>query len=272
MSRNGISSAPAVGCRSVSKTFHSAKREVAALDRVDLELISGSMTAIVGPSGCGKSTLLRIIAGLETATDGEVDIDGRPPEALRSSGDVSVGFQDAALLPWRSVASNIALGMRLAGRPKDPDRVQELIRMVGLEGFEQARPGQLSGGMRQRAAIARCLAPRPRLLLLDEPFGAVDELTRRRLNVELPASWEASATTSLLVTHSISEAVFLSDTVAVMGPRPGRIVARVEIDLPRPRTVDHLHSTRFYELVNEVAELLGVDAAPRAKTLDPASA
>lgn len=272
MSRNDTASAPTVLCHSVSKTFGTARREVSALEAVDLELTPGTMTAIVGPSGCGKSTLLRIIAGLETATTGRVEIDGQPPEALRSRGDISVGFQDAALLPWRSVASNIALGMRLAGRPKDPDRVQQLISMVGLDGFEQARPGQLSGGMRQRAAIARCLAPQPRLLLLDEPFGAVDELTRRRLNVELPASWESQSTTSLLVTHSIAEAVFLSDSVAVMGPRPGRIVARVAVDLPRPRTVDHLHSTRFYELVNTVAELLGVDAAPHPKTLDAASA
>ncbi len=264
-------SAPSVLCTAVTKTFGSAKSEVAALAQVDLQLAAGTTTAIVGPSGCGKSTLLRIIAGLEKATGGRVDIDGQPPEALRSRGDISVGFQDAALLPWRSVESNIALGMRLARRPKDSRRVQELIQMVGLEGFERARPSQLSGGMRQRAAIARCLAPQPRLLLLDEPFGAVDELTRRRLNVELPASWTSQSATTLLVTHSIAEAVFLSDSVAVMGPRPGRIVTSIEIDLPRPRIVDHLHSTRFFELVNAVAETLGVDAAP-TEVLHPTSA
>jgi NitT/TauT family transport system ATP-binding protein len=250
-------SAPQVAGTGVTKTFDAGRRgEVAALSDVDLELRPGTCTALVGPSGCGKSTLLRIIAGLESATAGTVLIDGAEPEELRSRGDIAVAFQDPSLLPWRTVTSNVALALKLARRPAAPERVAELIRTVGLEGFESARPAQLSGGMRQRAAIARCLVTEPQLLLLDEPFGAVDELTRRRLNLELPPIWQRSPTTTLLVTHSIPEAVLLADEVVVMTPRPGRIAARVAIDLAQPR---RLHSPEFHALVDEVGDLLGVD-------------
>lgn len=192
--------APVVVCSDVVKEFTGGGGAVLALDGIDLTLRPGTVTAIVGQSGCGKSTLLRIIAGLDTATSGSVTIDGADPSRLRKQGEISVAFQDASLLPWRSVRSNIALALKLARRPADPQRVDALIGIVGLDGFEHAKPAQLSGGMRQRAAIARCLITRPRLLLLDEPFGAVDELTRRRLNLELPPTWQDVGTTTLLVT------------------------------------------------------------------------
>ena len=251
--------APEVAIDGVEKTFGSGARRVQALDTVDLTMRPGTLTALVGPSGCGKSTLLRIIAGLESAGAGRVSVDGADPAALRRRGEIAVAFQDASLLPWRSTASNVALAQRLARQPVDRARVAALLEMVGLKGFEKAKPAQLSGGMRQRAAIARCLASSPRLLLLDEPFGAVDELTRRRLNLELPRAWADTGTTTLLVTHSIPEAVLLADEVVVMSARPGRIIARVAVDLSRPRRAAHLHSPRYHELVDEVGTLLGVD-------------
>lgn len=252
--------APEVVCTAVGKTFPTAADPVVALEPLDLTLESGSVTALVGPSGCGKSTLLRIIAGLEQPDPGgRVSIGGDAPLAVRRRGELAIAFQDASLLPWRTTASNVALAQRLAGQPVDHARVAELLRTVGLVGFEKARPAQLSGGMRQRAAIARCLITSPRLLLLDEPFGAVDELTRRRLNIELPPLWSGSVTTTLLVTHSIPEAVLLADRVLVMSPRPGTMVADLPIDLERPRGSDQLRSARFTGLVDRLGALLGVD-------------
>ncbi len=253
--------APAVVCRGVAKTFAARSADVEALAPTDLDLDPGTLTALVGPSGCGKSTLLRIIAGLEEPDPGgAVRIDDAEPLTMRRRGEIAVAFQDASLLPWRTTASNVALAMRLARQPVDHDRVRSLLELVGLKGFEQARPAELSGGMRQRAAIARCLVTSPRLMLLDEPFGAVDELTRRRLNLELPPTWEKRGTTTLLVTHSISEAVLLADRILVMSPRPGRIVADMGVGIERPRRAHHLHSARFHGLVDEVATLLGVDS------------
>ncbi|OLT12413.1 nitrate/sulfonate/bicarbonate ABC transporter ATP-binding protein [Pseudonocardia sp. CNS-139] len=251
--------APQVACAGVTKTFDGRGGGVQALAGIDLVLRPGGLTALVGPSGCGKSTLLRIIAGLEQPSGGSVLVDGAAPGALRARGEIAVAFQDASLLPWRTVEANVALALRLARRPSAPEKVARLIRTVGLEGFESARPAQLSGGMRQRAAIARCLVTEPRLLLLDEPFGAVDELTRRRLNLELPPIWQGSPTTALLVTHSIPEAVLLADEVIVMSARPGRIAARVSVDIERPRRARHLHTAEFHALVDQVGDLLGVD-------------
>lgn len=255
----GSRTAPEVVCVGVHKQFAGNHGPIHALDDVTLTLRPGSVTALVGPSGCGKSTLLRIIAGLESESSGAVAIDGEDPATLRRDGDVAVGFQDASLLPWRSVTSNIALALKLARRPADPARVGELIELVGLAGFERAKPAQLSGGMRQRVAIARCLVTSPRLLLLDEPFGSVDELTRRRLNLELPPIWQDGRSTTLLVTHSIPEAVLLADDVVVMSPRPGRIAATVAVATERPRRAKHLHLPEFHDLVDEVGVLLGVD-------------
>lgn len=256
---SGASPAPEVVCTDVTKRFDSSSGSVHALDAVSLTLHPGTVTALVGPSGCGKSTLLRIIAGLETVTEGTIEIDGSGPDKLRQDGQIAVAFQDASLLPWRSVESNIALAMKLARQPADRARVAELIDLVGLAGFEKSKPAQLSGGMRQRAAIARCLVTSPRLLLLDEPFGAVDELTRRRLNLELPPIWQDRGSTTLLVTHSIPEAVLLADVVVVMSARPGRIAATVDVPIERPRRARHLHLPEFHDLVDEVGVLLGVD-------------
>jgi NitT/TauT family transport system ATP-binding protein len=253
--------APEVVVEAVSKTFEGPSGPVAALTKITLTLTPGSLTALVGPSGCGKSTLLRIMAGLETPdAGGEVAIDGDDPLAVRRRGELAVAFQDASLLPWRTTYSNVALAQKLARQKVDRDHVRQLLTLVGLKGFEDAQPAQLSGGMRQRAAIARCLVTSPRLLLLDEPFGAVDELTRRRLNLELPPVWTRRGTTTLLVTHSIPEAVLLSDRVLIMSARPGEIVASVDVDLPRPRQAAHLHSEKFHALVDEIGTLLGVDS------------
>ncbi|HRO31221.1 MULTISPECIES: ABC transporter ATP-binding protein [Micrococcaceae] len=252
--------APEVLCTAVAKTFPGPAEPLPVLASLDLTLEAGSVTALVGPSGCGKSTLLRIIAGLEHPdAGGSVRIDGDDPLAVRRRGELAIAFQDASLLPWRTAAGNVALARRLAGQPVDHRKVTRLLDMVGLAGFEKARPAQLSGGMRQRAAIARCLVTEPRLLLLDEPFGAVDELTRRRLNIELPPLWSGATTTTLLVTHSIPEAVLLADRVLVMSARPGSIVADLPVRLERPRRMEQLHSRGFTELVDRIGALLGVD-------------
>lgn len=207
--------APSVQCRGVSKQFGTGRHAVAALEDVTLTLRPGTVTALVGPSGCGKSTLLRIIAGLETASSGDVRVDDRSPDELRRSGQIAVAFQDASLLPWRSVASNIALARTLARQRPDARRVQELIDLVGLSGFERAKPAQLSGGMRQRAAIARCLVTSPRLLLLDEPFGGVDLPSVDAL-VELLQRLRDSGITLLVIEHNLEAVHRLVDRVIAM--------------------------------------------------------
>ena len=227
--------APAIDINHVMKSFQVGGAEIEALRDITLRVEPGAFVALVGPSGCGKSTLLRLIAGLDTAESGTVSVGGRP---VRGPGlDRGVVFQDHRLFPWLTVERNIRLSLRRTGYSDAQKQsiVRELIALVGLTGFEQAQPHQLSGGMSQRAAIARALAPRPDILLLDEPFGALDSLTRTRLQAEFLRIWEHEGITMLMVTHDVEEAVFLSDRVVVLDPRPGRIRKSFDIPLERPR-------------------------------------
>jgi NitT/TauT family transport system ATP-binding protein len=243
----------------VSKSYALDRRNgdsVLALKDVNLTIEDGEFVALLGPSGCGKSTLLHLVAALEEVTTGSILVDGESPALLRDQHRLGIAFQDHALLPWLSVKANVALPFRIAGMPVDYARVRHLIELAGLQGFEEARPSQLSGGMRQRAAIARSLCLEPALLLLDEPFGALDAVTRRRMNLELQEIWLERNLTTLMVTHSVDEALFLADRVVVMSGRPGVIVEAIPVPFPRPRRIDCMRSEQFHQLIDHLTLLL----------------
>src|SRR6476620_9799339 len=257
-----------VEIQKLTKRFE--RGDVVALQDIDLAIEPGEFVSLIGPSGCGKSTLLRIIGDLIQPTSGTVTVNGKPAPRARADHDYGIVFQDSVLFDWRTVAKNVALPLELLGwdRSRRKARVDEMLALVELQGFGDHHPWQLSGGMQMRVAIARALAFEPALLLMDEPFGALDEMTRERLNIELLEIWRRMQSTVVFVTHSISEAVFLSTRVIVMSPRPGRVAGVVDIDLPAVRTVETREDPRFFALVTEVRELLrGVGADEHGSVL-----
>ncbi len=252
-------SSPAVLAQDLSLVFQTADAPVTALSRVDLTIERGEFVSFIGPSGCGKTTLMRVIADLERATSGRIEVNGVSPEQARRARAYGYVFQAAALYPWRSVIRNVMLPLEIMGLPAEERRAraERQLELVGLKGFERKYPWQLSGGMQQRVSIARALAFEPELLLMDEPFGALDEITRDRLNEQLLRLWERTGKTVIFVTHSISEAVYLSSRIVVMSPRPGRIIEVIENPIPmKGRTLDLRDGTEFAAVAHRVREAL----------------
>src|SRR3954463_5786695 len=252
----GADRAPAVRLSEIGQVFEAQDGRMTALEGIDLSIQPGEFVSLIGPSGCGKSTLLRIVGDLISPTSGTVEVNGRAAHDARLGPEYGMVFQAPVLFDWRTVEANVRLPLELMGmeRAKRDARVKEMVELVELGSFMRHYPHQLSGGMQQRVAIARALALDPTLLLMDEPFGALDEMTRERLNAEVLRIWEQTGTTVIFVTHSIPEAVFLSTRVVVMSPRPGRITRIVDIDLPQPRNEQTREQDRYFELVTQVRE------------------
>jgi NitT/TauT family transport system ATP-binding protein len=248
----------AVSCEAVSVRFTSERGTVTALDNIDLVIARGSFLTLLGPSGCGKSTLLRVMADLVAPSSGRVSVMGGAPQAAREARQIGFVFQDPALLAWRTVMENVSLPLEVGGGRALPGArsPQELLELVGLTGWERAYPHELSGGMRQRVAIARALVSGPRLLLMDEPFGALDEITRDRLNEELLQLWETTGTTIVFVTHSIYEAAFLGQSVLLLAARPGRVREQVPVTLPMPRRLAQRETAEFMSLAGHLRRVL----------------
>jgi NitT/TauT family transport system ATP-binding protein len=250
----------AVSCDKISVRFVSERRSTTALEDVSLTLEQGSFLSLLGPSGCGKSTLLRVVADLIPPSAGSVSVLGGTAEQARVNRQLGFVFQDPALLPWRTALENVTLPLEVGGRrtlPQGAPTPRELLKLVGLDGWENTYPHELSGGMRQRVSIARALVSGPKILLMDEPFGALDEITRDRLNEELLRIWQETSTTILFVTHSIYEAVFLGQKVMVMAANPGRVRDIVAIDLPRQRQLRMRETEKFMKIAAHMRELLG---------------
>jgi NitT/TauT family transport system ATP-binding protein len=249
-----MSVVPEVLLRNVGKRFSATSPAV--LEGIDLTVTRGEFVSIIGPSGCGKSTLLKLVAGLEQPTSGDILIDAMTPKNARET--MSFVFQDATLLPWRTVARNVALALELEGRTRDvtADTTAKLLKLVGLTDVAESYPRQLSGGQKMRVSIARALATKPRLLLMDEPFAALDEITRDRMNEEVLRLREEGNWTVLFVTHSVAEAVFLSSRIAILAPHPGRVAHEIAVDLPYPRTATVRESPEFDALVSQTSRQL----------------
>jgi NitT/TauT family transport system ATP-binding protein len=254
---------PIIEVSGLGKTYPHPQHPLRALDGISFSVREGQFVSIVGPSGCGKSTLLQVLAGLLPGTDGTVRVDGDPVTGPLP-GKVAVVFQDALLLPWRTSLANVDLPLELKGveRKVRQERARRMLDLVGLSSFAERYPHELSGGMRQRVAIARALVQDPRIVMMDEPFGALDEQTRTRMGDELLRIWDATRKTVLLITHSLNEAVYLSDVVQVMGRSPGRFIDEVVVDLPRPRTVEMMGSESFGTLRNRIWRQIGGDTPP----------
>jgi NitT/TauT family transport system ATP-binding protein len=258
--RSGESADSAIDCRHVSVRFVTDRRVVTAFDNVSFAVDRGGFLSVLGPSGCGKSTLLRVVADLIDPSKGSVSIFGMTPRQARLQRSLGFVFQDAALLPWRTALQNVELPLEVGGArglPSGQPTPRELMKLVGLEGWENSLPHELSGGMRQRVSIARALLGGPRLLLMDEPFGALDEITRDRLNEELRRIWLETGTTILFVTHSVYEAMFLGEQVMVMSANPGRVRDIVPVDLPRGRDSKIRETDGFVKLAGRLRDLLG---------------
>jgi NitT/TauT family transport system ATP-binding protein len=249
---------PALRLRDVTVRFTTERGAVTALDRISMTVAQGGFLTLLGPSGCGKSTLLRVAADLIPPTSGDVEVMGTSASAARAARDIGFVFQDASLLAWRTALENVELPLEVGGGAKrrGARSPRELLALVGLSGREGAYPYELSGGMRQRVAIARALVNDPKLLLMDEPFGALDEITRDRLNVELMRVWENTGATILFVTHSIYEAAFLGQQVLLMAARPGRVREIVDVPLPTPRGVEQRETPEFVALTSHLRRVL----------------